>query len=62
MKTIYELDLNEQIEIDNYEYVRRVPGGWIYKTVDAEVGTSIVFVPFNEDMQKQAEHFKRKES
>lgn len=40
MKTIYELDLHESLEIEDGIVVMRVPGGWIYEAV---------FVPYDDE-------------
>jgi len=40
MKTIYELELHESVEIEDGIVVMRVPGGWIYETV---------FVPYSNE-------------
>ena len=51
MSDIYKMKLHDEITIDTYNQVQRVPGGWIYKTECkcAEDGWMIssVFVPYN---------------
>lgn len=51
-KSIYDLKLNELIQIDTFTDVRRVPGGWMYEYVYHEnseiLSSSCVFVPYNE--------------
>lgn len=32
MATIYSLALHEELELDRYNVVKRVPGGWLYKS------------------------------
>lgn len=48
--SMYDLKINEYIELSETTSVRRVPGGWIYRT-SAWCGESIsvhqVFVPLN---------------
>ena len=46
MVTIYELNLHEEIQISETEYIKRVPGGWLY--IDSALCTS-TFVPFNNE-------------
>ena len=63
-KTIYELDLNEYLIIEESEIektsVTRVPGGWIYTVSNwmksdngagVAVGNSSVFVPMNDEFK-----------
>lgn len=51
--TIYEMKLHDEINIDKYLRVLRVPGGWIYiqDTQMSEKGWSSTssFVPYNND-------------
>jgi|GEM_PF-3008333 hypothetical protein len=61
MKSIYELELHEVLNLDvpggslPFPYVMRVPGGWIYfpqKHIDNKnVG---IFVPFNDEFVGRA--------
>ncbi len=44
MNKIYELKINEQIEIKDYKIIR-VPGGWIYTCISTGCGFS-TFIPF----------------
>ena len=48
-ESIYTLDLHETYDIDNYNYVMRVPGGWVYHFVSprSEAGDYAIFVPFD---------------
>jgi len=49
-KTIYDLELHEALQINKWQVVRRVPGGWIYAFCDDE--TSLVvqtFVPYDDE-------------
>ena len=60
-KTIYDLKLHEYIHTEgNNIYVTRVPGGWIYETINSEINMGEnnniyrpVFVPFNNEFQKR---------
>ena len=54
MKNIYELELHEVGESDNY-IIKRVPGGWLYVRKDPHLGSSnsMVFVPFNNEFVKK---------
>jgi len=45
-KSIFELKLHEELELDTYFYVTRVPGGWIYTDNKYDTTTS-VFVPYS---------------
>ena len=49
-KTIYELELHEELNIDSRHFdvvVSRVPGGWIYTNyVKGTIITGGTFVPF----------------
>jgi hypothetical protein len=47
-KTIYELELHECRKIDDYFYICRVPGGWIYE-IRGVNNTSCIFVPYNDE-------------
>lgn len=47
-KTIYDLSLHEELDRGRGNYVLRVPGGWIYKTVSAETRVN-TFVPYNNE-------------
>lgn len=48
-KSIYQLKLHEEMALDRWISVLRVPGGWIYQTSDPRYeGDNIaVFVPFS---------------
>ena len=49
---IYDLELNELTQIDDYLWVRRVPGGWVYNefyTSNDDVRGASVFVPYSEE-------------
>ena len=53
MKTIYELKLHENLQLEDYQ-ITRVPGGWIYRYWDydkREYYPSATFVPYNNDLQ-----------
>jgi len=56
-KTIWDLKLHEETNIDTDEevYIRRVPGGWIYMVVWGTTGVSGVFVPLSEDLKPTEE-------
>lgn len=45
---IYKMGLHEDLRIDKYTYVKRVPGGWIYVMDEAD-SINNVFVPFNNE-------------
>lgn len=51
MVTIYDLDLHDEAQISDVEYVKRVPGGWLY--IDTNLCTS-TFVPFNNEFMKSS--------
>ncbi len=54
-KNIYDLKLNETLLLDDEgNWLRRVPGGWIYYTNDVEEKEAVtcVFVPYNNDFDK----------
>ena len=50
---LYEMKLHEEISIYSGLNVMRVPGGWIYKSFNEQVGgawsESSVFVPFDNE-------------
>ena len=46
MKTIYNLQLHERLNIDKDILITKVPGGWIYELRDTD-GWNAVFVPYN---------------
>ena len=50
-KTIYDLNMHEEIEKEPELYVRRVPGGWIY-TDTGFADDQSVFVPYNEEFKE----------
>lgn len=58
-KTIYDLELHENLEIRNSLIVERVPGGWNYKYFTGTLNGDdiewtifqIVFVPYNNEFQ-----------
>lgn len=50
-KTIYDLELNESIDVNGHT-VHRVPGGWIYMTYNYGKVSS-VFVPFDNEFQNK---------
>tara|TARA_R110000782_G_scaffold260726_1_gene352052 strand:- start:2381 stop:2548 length:168 start_codon:yes stop_codon:yes gene_type:complete len=54
MKTLYELELHEIIDLPSGLTIMRVPGGWIYDCWDYEVDKfkSGTFVPFNNDFKR----------
>lgn len=52
---LYDMKLNDELAMDKYCDVLRVPGGWIYKQV-TECGSggytcSMCFVPFDNEFQ-----------
>ena len=54
MKTVYELEMHESLQIQNSDVrirVLRVPGGWIY--TDINYGSTNTFVPFVEEKKKK---------
>jgi hypothetical protein len=57
MKTIYDLGLHDEIQLEKYLWIQRVAGGWIYR-YESESGAggwhiTTQFVPFdNEFMVK----------
>jgi len=57
---LYDMKLHDTIDIqkifDNYlpyQYVTRVPGGWIYSNYNTNKDkyTDKIFIPYNNDMQ-----------
>ncbi len=54
-KTIYDLELHEEIEINDRLNVFRVNGGWIYKSYSIVNGgitfRSSVFVPYSDEFK-----------
>lgn len=54
-KTIYNLKLHEIYKINDFEYARRVPGGWTYSCYYNDGGSSIsvsqCFVPYSEEFK-----------
>jgi len=51
MATIYTLALHEELELDRYNKVKRVPGGWLYKSFigtekDNYTPIGVEFVPY----------------
>lgn len=57
MKTIYELNLFESINVSECErlseYFTRVPGGWIRDYyINAGSNLTSVFIPFNNEYQE----------
>jgi len=54
LKSVYDLKLHEEVWLDNYTVVKRVPGGWIYQfRFPPPEGCDIgVFVPFDNDFQE----------
>lgn len=51
-KTIYDLELHEEIQLLDSQFVKRVPGGWVYSYF-SDLNVS-VFVPYNEEFNKNA--------
>jgi hypothetical protein len=49
MEKIYEMKLHESIMLDDFGYVKRVPGGWIYKDVSLNGFIATTFVPYNRE-------------
>lgn len=50
MKSIYELDLHEEIDICNGTHIMRVPGGWRYLDINSAPGSqSSIFVSYNDE-------------
>lgn len=52
--TIYDLKLHEILTLDDYS-VMRVPGGWIYHYMHADI---MCFVPFDNDMMPTGDYNK----
>lgn len=48
MKTIYELELHEDVAVSTFYSVTRVPGGWIYEDLQS---LATVFVPFSNEFK-----------
>ena len=57
MAKIHEMELHDEIELDRYEHVTRVPGGWIYRfsALNGEDAYSLssTFVPFNVEFSEE---------
>lgn len=55
MKDMYAMKLNDEISLDRYNDILRVPGGWIYKhSTEGQNGawtTNCVFVPHNDEFK-----------
>jgi hypothetical protein len=54
---IYDLGLHDEIQIDRYNTIMRVPGGWIYKSfIGTESGNfnavGMIFVPTNDEFEE----------
>mgnify|MGYP000942697329 CR=1 FL=1 len=54
MVTIYTLQLHEELELDRYNTVKRVPGGWLYRSFiglekDNYNPVGVEFVPYNSE-------------
>jgi len=43
LKGFYDLEIGEQYDVDNFNHILRVPGGWIYSNASGSA-----FVPFVE--------------
>jgi len=54
-KSIYELKLHEELSLNKWLCVFRVPGGWIYQTSDPryEWDNMAVFVPFSNQFYRE---------
>jgi len=55
---IYDLELHDEIQIDRYNTVMRVPGGWVYKSFTGTEGVNfkavgMVFVPTNNEFEEE---------
>ena len=58
-KLIYNMELHEEVSVSSSLYILRVPGGWMYKQYQSELGTdvgaysllSMTFVPFSEEFK-----------
>jgi len=56
-KTIYELELHEELRIVPDLYIIRVPGGWIYCTTNDNLNfASSTFVPYNNEFESDEEY------
>jgi len=53
MKSIYDLELHEEINIGSCKTVMKVPGGWNYIYLDEQSGISTCFVPLSEHEKNQ---------
>ena len=54
IKSIYELELHEEIQIPkSYMWVRRVAGGWIYSEYGETAGDMVTsaFVPYHNEFR-----------
>ena len=56
-RSIYKIELHEEMEVGANLYVTRVPGGWIYKHTSVSINDawnlSTVFVPFNKEFLQE---------
>lgn len=57
-KEIWELDLFQEYEVDDYNTIKRVPGGWIYEKISQypNQGSLIsivntVFIPYTQEFK-----------
>ena len=52
---IYDMELHENQQINDYTSVFRVPGGWLYRNTfwneDSRTSVSTSFVPYNTEFQ-----------
>ena len=44
LQDLQKLELHEKICIDSHSSVMRVPGGWIYKFCEYDLGGNVVFL------------------
>lgn len=53
-KTLYAMDLHDELQEGSNLFIMRVPGGWIYNYFNSENGEPIcaTFVPFHNEFQK----------
>ena len=49
MKSIYDLDLHEEIKVEDNLWAIRVPGGWIYSNGLFDNKVHCVFVPYDNE-------------
>ncbi len=48
---IYHMNLHDEIKLDKYTFVKRVPGGWIYLFQEDSNIWNRVFVPLSDEFR-----------